>query len=325
MRRRELMKELGYGRAYRYAHDEPEAYAAGETYLPEGMPEPRLVPAGAARARSADRRQAGAPARTGCDRRVAGPGRPWPGGMIADGSVSDLPGLAGSVGSWGRKCLGNRHPRQRQVRPAWRGQRCRRRFVRQQPALAVEPAGITPKIAVAGDHAVAGNDDRNRIGGIGRADVDRRAGIVESEVTGELAVARRAPDRNPSQRRPDAALELVTGRRRDDRVEHSEVAVKPGLQRPGDGCRRFAVDDLGIGEPAPQAAAQMGTAVGEIERAARSMASVTSSNWPSGESIRLRVRVLIMIVSVVVTAPFFRSATVRCPCRPHTPTLAWNS
>jgi putative ATPase len=35
-----LMKELGYGRAYRYAHDEPDAYAAGETYLPEGMPEP---------------------------------------------------------------------------------------------------------------------------------------------------------------------------------------------------------------------------------------------------------------------------------------------
>ena len=35
-----LMKELGYGHAYRYAHDEPEAYAAGETYFPEGM-EPR--------------------------------------------------------------------------------------------------------------------------------------------------------------------------------------------------------------------------------------------------------------------------------------------
>jgi putative ATPase len=34
------MKELGYGRAYRYAHDEPNAYAAGETYLPEGMDEP---------------------------------------------------------------------------------------------------------------------------------------------------------------------------------------------------------------------------------------------------------------------------------------------
>lgn len=35
-----LMKELGYGHAYRYAHDEPGAYAAGETYLPDGMREP---------------------------------------------------------------------------------------------------------------------------------------------------------------------------------------------------------------------------------------------------------------------------------------------
>ena len=33
-----LMKELGFGREYRYAHDEPEAYAAGEDYFPEGMP-----------------------------------------------------------------------------------------------------------------------------------------------------------------------------------------------------------------------------------------------------------------------------------------------
>jgi putative ATPase len=32
-----LMKELGYGHAYRYAHDEPDAYAAGEHYFPEGM------------------------------------------------------------------------------------------------------------------------------------------------------------------------------------------------------------------------------------------------------------------------------------------------
>ena len=32
-----LMQQLGYGREYRYAHDEPDAYAAGERYLPEGM------------------------------------------------------------------------------------------------------------------------------------------------------------------------------------------------------------------------------------------------------------------------------------------------
>jgi putative ATPase len=33
-----LMKNLGYGRDYRYAHDEPDAFAAGESYFPEGMP-----------------------------------------------------------------------------------------------------------------------------------------------------------------------------------------------------------------------------------------------------------------------------------------------
>ena len=34
-----LMKELDYGTHYRYAHDEPEAYAAGENYFPQGMPQ----------------------------------------------------------------------------------------------------------------------------------------------------------------------------------------------------------------------------------------------------------------------------------------------
>jgi putative ATPase len=37
----QLMKELGHGHQYRYAHDEPDAYAAGERYLPDDMPEPR--------------------------------------------------------------------------------------------------------------------------------------------------------------------------------------------------------------------------------------------------------------------------------------------
>ncbi len=32
-----LMKELGYGEQYRYAHDEPGAYAAGEDYFPDAM------------------------------------------------------------------------------------------------------------------------------------------------------------------------------------------------------------------------------------------------------------------------------------------------
>jgi putative ATPase len=36
-----LMQQLGYGSGYRYAHDEPEGFAAGERYLPDEMPERR--------------------------------------------------------------------------------------------------------------------------------------------------------------------------------------------------------------------------------------------------------------------------------------------
>jgi len=36
-----LMKNLGYGRGYRYAHDEPDAFAAGERYLPDELPDRR--------------------------------------------------------------------------------------------------------------------------------------------------------------------------------------------------------------------------------------------------------------------------------------------
>ena len=45
----QLMKDLEYGRGYRYAHDEAGGFAAGETYLPEGMAPPgfyRRVPWG---------------------------------------------------------------------------------------------------------------------------------------------------------------------------------------------------------------------------------------------------------------------------------------
>jgi len=36
-----LMKELGHGQGYRYAHDEPDGYAAGERYLPDELPDRR--------------------------------------------------------------------------------------------------------------------------------------------------------------------------------------------------------------------------------------------------------------------------------------------
>ena len=37
-----LMKKLGYGKEYRYAHDEPDGYAAGENYFPDGLPPTRF-------------------------------------------------------------------------------------------------------------------------------------------------------------------------------------------------------------------------------------------------------------------------------------------
>jgi putative ATPase len=41
-----LMKEIGYGKGYRYAHDEPGGYAAGARYFPDAMPDRRYyVPA----------------------------------------------------------------------------------------------------------------------------------------------------------------------------------------------------------------------------------------------------------------------------------------
>ncbi|MGB8326153.1 MAG: replication-associated recombination protein A [Steroidobacteraceae bacterium] len=36
-----LMKELEYGKGYRYAHNEPDAYATGERYLPDELPDRR--------------------------------------------------------------------------------------------------------------------------------------------------------------------------------------------------------------------------------------------------------------------------------------------
>jgi putative ATPase len=32
------MKDIGYGTGYRYAHDETDGFAAGETYFPDDMP-----------------------------------------------------------------------------------------------------------------------------------------------------------------------------------------------------------------------------------------------------------------------------------------------
>ncbi len=61
-----LMKQLDYGKGYRYAHDEEEAYAAGETYFPDGMPEVSFYEPTEQRAGSEDCGEAGASEGTRC-------------------------------------------------------------------------------------------------------------------------------------------------------------------------------------------------------------------------------------------------------------------
>ena len=53
-----LMKQLDYGKGYRYAHDEEGGFAAGESYLPDGLDAPALLPARRARPRNPHRRKA---------------------------------------------------------------------------------------------------------------------------------------------------------------------------------------------------------------------------------------------------------------------------
>ena len=58
-----LMKQLDYGKGYRYAHDEEGGFAAGENYLPEGLDAPALLP----RRWSADSRSASRKSCANCE------------------------------------------------------------------------------------------------------------------------------------------------------------------------------------------------------------------------------------------------------------------
>ena len=77
-----LMKALGHGQGYRYAHDEEGGFAAGERYLPDGLPELRFyepVQRGLEiriAERLAQLREANERARASSDRQAPGNGSP---------------------------------------------------------------------------------------------------------------------------------------------------------------------------------------------------------------------------------------------------------
>ena len=67
------MKQLDYGKGYRYAHDEEGGFAAGERYLPDGMADPAFLRAGGAWSGNQDRPEAARPARAQRRRRPFAP------------------------------------------------------------------------------------------------------------------------------------------------------------------------------------------------------------------------------------------------------------
>jgi hypothetical protein len=86
-------------------------------------------------------------------------------------------------------------------------------FVRQQPALDRQSAAVTHQVAVAANHAVAGQDDRKRIGAVGSADRAHRAWAADP--LGDVFVAYGFAVGNHQQRAPD--FKLKRGARRVQR------------------------------------------------------------------------------------------------------------
>ena len=149
-----LMKDLGYGRDYRYAHDEPDAFAAGERYLPESMPDRRYyrpAPRGLemkigealARLRARDESQR----LNNCDRSEAaahrsGGGRPQPRAprlRAGRGGAAGARGAAQALAGRGRSAA-RRAQRQRQGRRHGQGARRGRRAAH-RPRRGADAAG----------------------------------------------------------------------------------------------------------------------------------------------------------------------------------------
>src|SRR5262249_58451539 len=92
----------------------------------------------------------------------------------------------------------------------WHGlrpEREERALVLEQVALHVQAAAEPRQRAVGADHAVTGQDDRERVAAVRRADRPRRV-AAEAEPARLLAVAHRLPVGDRPERQPAAALDV---------------------------------------------------------------------------------------------------------------------
>src|SRR2546426_12573681 len=90
------------------------------------------------------------------------------------------------------------------------GERQQRSLVLEEPAFAIQAAAETCELAARADHAVAGDDDGDRIPAVGRTDCARGADVAQA--TRQLAVAHGRAERNGAQGAPHAPLTRRAGR-----------------------------------------------------------------------------------------------------------------
>ena len=98
------------------------------------------------------------------------------------------------------------------------------RSMREQPPLSRHTAAIPGQRSIGADHAMARNDDRNRIRAVGRADGPTGPGPAYCRC--DFSIAFRLAGRDLSQRAPNCALERRAASRRPHFVERGKVAVK---------------------------------------------------------------------------------------------------
>jgi hypothetical protein len=137
--------------------------------------------------------------------------------------------------------------------------------VLEQPAFALQAAGVAGEGAALADHAVAGDDDRDRVAAVGEA--DGAAGARHAEAGGELAVAGGGAERDRAQRAPHALLERGTAGTDREQVERARLAREEGGERVADRARNVAVAKRSAQQP-PHAR----LVVGVVERTQRAVA-----------------------------------------------------
>ena len=139
------------------------------------------------------------------------------------------------------------------------------RFVGQEPPLVLQAAAISSEGAIRTDDAMAGDDNRNRVGTIRGA--DRPAGALAPDERRELSVGRGAPGRDGPERFPHFLLERGAASDNGNVIDGMEVTLEVRLERALDRGRGWCIDKRDGPVVRVQDPAQLVVTVSEVERA----------------------------------------------------------